>query len=131
VGAQERPRARVTGRRLDHGRPVDPADEHRVTRLAVVGGDRHGRAARVRRDQPAHRRHPDERLVRQGDHGGRGITVGQCPQPGRQRGAHARQPVRVVHADHTGDLDGDGPGHHDHRIRPAVPQQRDAPLGQR
>jgi hypothetical protein len=110
---------------------VDPANEHGVTWLAVVGGDRDGYAARVDGDQPAHRRRPDERLVCQGDHGGPGITVRQCPQSGRQRGAHASQPVGVMHADHTGNFDGNGPGHDDHRIRPAVPQQRNAPFGQR
>jgi hypothetical protein len=68
MGAQERARAGVPCRRREHRRPVLPADQHRVTRLAVVGGDRDGSPGAIGGDQPPHRLGPDERLVGERDH---------------------------------------------------------------
>jgi hypothetical protein len=129
VGPQERARPGVPGRQFDDGRPVQPVDEHRVARLAVVGGDRDGRTARVRGDQPAHRLGTDERLVRQGDHG-RVSAALERAQSSHERRPHAGHPVGVVHAHHPGQLNRNGPGHHYHRIGPAAAKQRDPALGQ-
>jgi len=43
-----------------------PGQEHRVARLAAVGGHRHGRAVVVGGDQPGNRFRADQRLVGQG-----------------------------------------------------------------
>src|SRR6266566_4248148 len=43
AGAQERPGALVAGGRRDDLGPVLTSQQHRITRLAVVGGDRRAR----------------------------------------------------------------------------------------
>jgi len=76
---QERASPRVSGGQVDDGGPVHTVDEHGVARLALVGGHRDGRAARVGGDQPADRLRSDERLVRQGDHRSREAARRRSP----------------------------------------------------
>lgn len=75
VRPQERACPGVAGRHADHLRPVHGGKQHRVARLAAVGGDRDRGSGLMGRDQAAHRLRPDKRLVGQGDHGG-GDDVG-------------------------------------------------------
>jgi hypothetical protein len=143
VRPQERARPGVAGRHADHLRPVRGGDEHRVARLAVVGGDRDRSASVVGGDQAPDRLRPDERLISQGNHG-RGCVglraaglrgAGSCGaaqgmQTGHERRAHPGQPVRIMHGERVGQLDRHCPGHHEHRVRAAVAQQSHATLGE-
>ena len=68
AGTQERPGALIAGGRRDHLGPVLPGQEHRVARLAVIGGHRHAGAVAVGGDQAGDRLGSDQRLVGQGHH---------------------------------------------------------------
>jgi len=129
---QERPRAGVPGGQLEDGRPVQAVNEYRIARLAMVGGDRDGRAAGMGGDQPAHRLGTDEGLVSQRDHRGgdtAGVASAERAQPGGQRGSHAGGPVGVVHGEHARQFHRDGSRHHDHGISTSRPEQRHPPFG--
>ena len=116
TGAQECPGALVAGGRRDHLGPVLPGQEHRVARLAAVGGHRHGGAVAVGGDQPCDRFGADQRLVGQGHDDRADVTAGtgsgtdaciragaglgggsggadESLQGGSERGAHAGTPL--------------------------------------
>jgi hypothetical protein len=134
TGAQECPGTLVAGGRRDHLGPVLPGQEHGVARLAVVGGHRHAGAVAVGSDQPGDRFRADQRLVGQGHDDradiGAGVGIGQSPQGGPERGAHAGPPLWVVDGMRSVELDRRGTGDDQDRVRAASPQEMHAALGE-
>jgi len=63
VGTQECPGALVTGGHRDHLGPVPTSQQHGITRLPVIGGDRHAGAVAVGGNQARDRPGAHQRLV--------------------------------------------------------------------
>ncbi len=121
AGPQERPGALVAGGHPDHLGPVLAGQQHGITRLALVSGDRHRGASPVGGDQPCDRFRAHQRLVGQGDHRGADVR-GEGPQSGPERGSHAGAPLRVVHGMDPvfrREFELGGTGDDENRVRPA------------
>jgi hypothetical protein len=115
--------------------------QHRVARLATVGGHGHAGAGLVRGDQAADRLGAHQRLVGQRhDHGAyfrtrfrARLQLGQGAQRGTQRGSHARAPFPVVDGASLmfrAKFDLGSAGDDEDRVRAACPEQGDAALGE-
>jgi hypothetical protein len=109
--------------------------QHRVARLAAVGGHGHVGAGPVRGDQAADRLGAHQRLVGQRhDHGAyfrARLQLGQGAQGGTQRGSHARAPFPVVDGASLmfrAKFDLGGAGDDEDRVRAAGPEQGDTAL---
>ncbi len=125
-------------------------DQHRVARLAVVGGDRHAGAGPVRADQPAHRLRSHQRLIHQRNHhradpvgavgaeavvallaGAGGILQAESGQRRTQGRSHPGSPDRIVYSIYAFEAEIRGTSDHEYGIGAAGTKQRHAALGER